>query len=217
MPIKLYGVLPSPPVRAVLLCAKALGIEVEFVNVSLVDGEHLKEDFLKKNPQHTVPVIEDEDGFILSDSHAIMAYLVTKYGKDDSLYPAGDAKHRAIIDQRLHFDSSTLFSGGLAVCKPLIYKGIKPKQEQIDALREAYGILDTILAINKTQYVAGNTVSIADFSIVTTVTSWECLLPNDKFPHIKAYVERMQKYPYYEVIVEGSNILKNLILTKLEN
>ncbi|KAF4531265.1 hypothetical protein B566_EDAN019338 [Ephemera danica] len=59
------------------------------------------------NPQHTVPTLDD-NGFYIWDSHAINAYLVTKYGKNDSLYPR-DPQKRAIIDQRLHFDSGILF------------------------------------------------------------------------------------------------------------
>ncbi|XP_028176456.1 glutathione S-transferase 1-like, partial [Ostrinia furnacalis] len=41
-------------------------------------------------------------------SHAICGYLVNKYGKDDRLYPT-EPRKRALIDQRLHFDSSVLF------------------------------------------------------------------------------------------------------------
>lgn len=37
-------------------------------------------------------------------SHAIEAYLATVHGKDDFLLPK-DPKLRAIVDQRLHFDS----------------------------------------------------------------------------------------------------------------
>lgn len=62
---------------------------------------------LQLNPQHTVPTLQDGD-FVVWDSHAINAYLVGKYGKDDSLYPK-DLQKRAIIDQRLHFDSGILF------------------------------------------------------------------------------------------------------------
>lgn len=50
----------------------------------------------------------DDDGYYLWDSHAITAYLVGKYGKDDSLYPK-DLKKRGTVDQRLHFDSGVLF------------------------------------------------------------------------------------------------------------
>lgn len=42
-------------------------------------------------------------------SHAIAMYLADKYGKDDSLYPK-DLKNRAIVNQRLFFDSTVLFS-----------------------------------------------------------------------------------------------------------
>lgn len=45
---------------------------------------------------------------IIWDSHAIIAYLVRKYGKDDSLYPKDFAK-RALVDQRLHFEGSVVF------------------------------------------------------------------------------------------------------------
>lgn len=65
------------------------------------------------NPQHTVPTLDD-DGFYVCDSHAIMTYLISKYGKDKSLYP-DDLKKRTRIDQRLHFDSSTLFPRGIAI------------------------------------------------------------------------------------------------------
>lgn len=44
---KLYGILPSPPVRSVLLCAKALDIKLNFININLLEGEHMQQDFLK--------------------------------------------------------------------------------------------------------------------------------------------------------------------------
>ena len=42
-------------------------------------------------------------------SHAISAYLVNQYGKDDSLYPK-DAKKRAIVDRMLYFDTGALYN-----------------------------------------------------------------------------------------------------------
>jgi glutathione S-transferase len=41
-------------------------------------------------------------------SHAILGYLVNQYAKDDSLYPK-EPKKRAVIDQRLHFDTGVFF------------------------------------------------------------------------------------------------------------
>lgn len=58
---------------------------------------------MKKNPQHTVPTIDD-DGYILWESRAIAIYLVEKFFPNGhSIYPK-DAKSRALINQYLHFD-----------------------------------------------------------------------------------------------------------------
>lgn len=41
-------------------------------------------------------------------SHAINAYLVSKYAKDDKLYPK-EVKMRSTVDHRLYFDCGVLF------------------------------------------------------------------------------------------------------------
>lgn len=72
----------------------------------------MTDDYLKINPQHTVPTLVDGD-FVLWDSHAISIYLVEKYGKNDQLYPK-DLILRSKINQRLFFDASVLFPPGTA-------------------------------------------------------------------------------------------------------
>ncbi|XP_030757088.1 glutathione S-transferase 1-like [Sitophilus oryzae] len=206
---KLYGIKASPPVRAVLMCAKAIDLQIELVEIDIMNAEHLSEEFRKKNPQHTIPVLEDDDGFVVPDSHAIIGYLVAKYGKDDSLYPKNDYKLRATIDHRLHLDSSILFVRILAISRPLFLKGLKPTQEKLDELKEAIGFLERIFVENKTDYIAGNMPTIADFSIVATVTSANAMVPYSDFPNVKAYIERFQKLPYYEANKEGLAISQN--------
>lgn len=60
------------------------------------------------NPRHTVPVLDD-NGTIVYESHAIMIYLVSKYGKDDSLYPKDPAK-QSKVNAALFFESGVLFA-----------------------------------------------------------------------------------------------------------
>ena len=43
----LYMVYPSPPVRAVLMTAKAIGLDLNLKEVGLLSNDHLKSDYLK--------------------------------------------------------------------------------------------------------------------------------------------------------------------------
>nr|XP_023020999.1 glutathione S-transferase 1-like [Leptinotarsa decemlineata] len=108
MGIDFYYVPGSAPCRNVLLAAKAIGVELNLKLTDLMKGDHLTPEFIKINPQHTIPTLND-NGFALWESRAIMTYLQEQYGKDDSLYPK-DPKKRALVDQRLYFDIGTLYS-----------------------------------------------------------------------------------------------------------
>ena len=69
------------------------------------------------NPQHTIPTLND-GGFYLNESRGIATYLVSKYGKNDNLYPK-DVAIRAIVDARLYFDMGVFYKamGDIVVCK----------------------------------------------------------------------------------------------------
>ncbi|XP_074041108.1 glutathione S-transferase 1-1 isoform X3 [Leptinotarsa decemlineata] len=105
--IDIYFFTMSPPSRAALLLMRALGLKHNIKIVNVLAGEQMNPEFIKINPLHTIPVIND-GGFILPDSNAIMKYLVDQYAKDDSLFPR-DPKKSAIVIQRLFFVSGYLF------------------------------------------------------------------------------------------------------------
>lgn len=86
---------------------RTLNIDVVIKNVNLAAGEHLDEAFLKLNPNHQIPILVDGD-FVLSESRAIMAYIVNSKKPGHSLYPV-NSKIRAKIDQLLYFDAVVLF------------------------------------------------------------------------------------------------------------
>lgn len=195
--LTLYGLDISPPVRACLLTLKALNLPFEYKRVDLFSNEHMSTDFLKKNPQHTVPMLEDGGNFIC-DSHAIIAYLVSKYGKDDSFYPK-DFVRRALVDQRMYFESSTVYQGALAnITKPLFFKKITQiPQYRYDAIIEVYNFLEMFL--KDMPYMAGQQLTIADFSIISTVTSLMAFAEIDagSYPKLCGWMKRMEALPYY--------------------
>nr|XP_023027222.1 glutathione S-transferase 1-like [Leptinotarsa decemlineata] len=209
----LYGFAGSPSVGSVLLCAKALGLNLNIKPVDLFKLEHLKSKFLALNPQHTVPVLDDE-GFILSDSHAINAYLASKYGKDTSLYPV-DIKQRAIVDQRLHYDSSSLFARGLVISKIILFEGAKDiPQKNLDLLKEAFEVSEKLL---QKEWIAGDQLTIADFSFVTSLTSWSVYIPlsEKEYPKLAAWRKRIENLPYYYVYQQSLDTFVKLMKNKV--
>lgn len=153
---------------------------------------------LQINPQHTVPVLS-VDGVNIADSHAIVAYLSERYGKTDRLYPK-DLIKRAIVDSRLHFDSSHLFSRLRFIFEPIWHGLIKElPEERVGYVRTSYDILERILADNG-PYLCGDGMTIADLCCIASVSTICVLVTIDPktHPNLTKWIERMSSLPYYE-------------------
>lgn len=240
--IKLYTAKLSPPGRAVELTANLLGLPLDIVPINLLAGDHRREEFLKMNPQHTIPVIDD-DGIIIRDSHAIIIYLAQKYDTKGALYP-DDPVTRAKINAALHFDSGVLFSRlrfyfvsvqttraipSKEMCKPLcscpvpfqepiLYGGSSEvPQHKIDYMKKGYELLDGALTDD---YIVGNELTLADISCIATVDTMDIFFPMDrsKYPKLVAWMERMSnRIPDYDRLnregsVEFAEICESLRL-----
>nr|QBQ58118.1 glutathione S-transferase delta [Mythimna separata]WAS27866.1 glutathione S-transferase [Mythimna separata] len=215
MVLTLYKIDASPPVRSVFMVIEALNIpDVEFVDVNLFEGEHLKEEYLKVNPQHTVPMLKDDD-FYIWDSHAIAAYLVTQYGENDSLYPV-DPKKRAIVDQRLHFDSGILFPTLRGTVEPVFFWGEKAfRPENLAKIITAYEFTEKFLT---SPWLAGDELTLADICCVSTLSSMNVISPIDGnlFPNLSDWFERCTQQEFYKKGNEaGLEQFKGLVKLKL--
>ncbi|XP_043643392.1 glutathione S-transferase 1-like [Drosophila teissieri] len=200
--IILYGADLSPCVRTVKLTLKVLNLDYEYKEVDLQAGEHLSEEYLKKNPQHTVPVLDD-NGTFLWDSHAIAAYLVDKYAQSDELYPK-DLVKRAIINQRLFFDASVIFASLANVSGPFWINGItEVPQEKLDAIHRGLKLLETFLG--DSPYLAGDSLTLADLSTGPTVSALPAAVDIDPatYPKVTAWLERLNQLPHYKEINEA--------------
>ncbi|CAH4027580.1 glutathione S-transferase 1-like [Pieris brassicae] len=196
MVLTLYKCDASPPVRSVLMVIEHLKLPVQFVDVNFMTGEQLTEEYKKINPQHTVPTLKDDD-FILGDSHAISLYLINKYAKDDSLYPT-EPKLRAIVDQRLHFDSGILFPVAKNGFGQVVFQGRKKMTDDaVEKIISAYEFTDQFAT--KT-WLAGEQFTIADICCVATISSLNELVPIDaqKYPHLYAWLKRCSELDIYK-------------------
>lgn len=213
-PIKLYHFPISAPSRGALLAARSIGVPIEVEIVDLFKKEQLKENFLKLNPQHTVPTLVD-DGFVLWESRAIACYLADMYGKDDLLYPK-DLKRRALVNQRLYFDSSSLYVKIREIFRPILFLGEteikKPLKEDLNII---LGFLDGFLRESK--WVAGDNVTIADTAIYASVS---CILAVgwdiSDFPNIQRWVKNCATLPGAAENEEGAKIYGDAIKKNLK-
>ena len=105
--LKLYCFIGSLPSRACVILTKVLNIPVELNAVNLLKGEQNSDWYRKINPGMKVPALVD-GCFTLTESRAILAYIVDTRQPGCSLYPK-DEKKRAKIDERLFFDAATFF------------------------------------------------------------------------------------------------------------
>ncbi|KAL1464813.1 hypothetical protein WDU94_004426 [Cyamophila willieti] len=215
MTIDFYYVPGSAPCRAVQLAAAQLGVQLNLKHTDLMKGEHLTPEFLKINPQHTVPTMVDGD-YALWESRAIITYLASQYGSDDSLYPK-DPKKRGLVDQRLYFDIGTLYQRFADYFYPHCFGGAPLDAEKAEKLDQALGFLDTFLA--SSPWAAGDNITIADCSIVASLTTIEIIgFDLTKHKNVVAYLEKAKTSlkDYEEANNKGTLAFKALVdhLTK---
>uniref|UniRef100_A0A182QFG8 glutathione transferase n=1 Tax=Anopheles farauti TaxID=69004 RepID=A0A182QFG8_9DIPT len=177
----------SPYCRSVMLVAKALNLNLNTIFVDLMKDEQLRPSYTALNPFHCVPTLVDND-LTLWESRAILVYLVDKYGRTNSrLYPK-DPRSRAIINQRLFFDHGTLSERLEDYYYPLYFDGAPAGGEKLEKLEEALHLLDGFLTNNP--YAAGPNVTLADYSLVATVSTLEVIEYDlSKYPAVAAWYE----------------------------
>nr|QHU79944.1 glutathione S-transferase D13 [Bemisia tabaci] len=187
-PLDLYYVPISGPCRGAMLAAKLLGVDLNLKLVDLPNKEQLKPEFLRMNPQHTVPTLDD-NGFYLYESRAIITYLANRYGKCDTLYPKDPIK-RAMVDQRLYFDMGTLFQRFGDYWFPYMFAGAPRDTAKLAKLEEAFGFFDTML--EGSIYAAGDTITVADAALAASVSTIEAVgvVDVNRYPNVSRWYRK---------------------------
>jgi len=189
MGIDLYYMPLSAPCRSIMLGAKALGLELNLKLTDLMAGDHMKPEFIAINPQHNIPTVDD-NGFHMNESRAILAYFVNQYAKNDSLYPK-EPKQRFIVDQRLAFDMGTLYHRFGEVYYPAILEKKKIDPAKVTRFNEALGWVEAWLS--KTKYIAGDNLTIADFAVITTLSTVEAVGHDlSAYPNLNKYMSQLK-------------------------
>jgi len=109
--MKIYGDMISGNCLKVKYTADMLGIPYEWMAMDVLKGDSRTPDYLAKNPQGQVPMIELDDGRTLAQSNAIIRYLA----RGSRLLP-DDAYAAAKVDEWLFWEQYS-HEPYIAVCR----------------------------------------------------------------------------------------------------
>jgi len=188
MPVEVYGMAISGNVIPAVLLAKDLGVG-DMVEMNIMNGEHMTEAALARNPFHQMPSMKDGD-LCLAESNAILRYIAHKY--DPSKY--GDTiEKKALVDWALDWCSTNFYNNFKMIWYPVAGFG-PPPEDQAAENAKAVENLNTFAGkfLVSTKFVGGETLTIADYKIA--VWCWYLGQPVIKDKTGFELPERLKRY-----------------------
>lgn len=213
--LRLFGFPVSQPTRSVLMLCKSAGISYDFVLVDALQGHTRSADFRKINPAGLVPVIDD-NGFILSESPAILQYIVDS--RSLSEWQPRDAQTAAKINFWMHWHHSNSRKATRAVLIPHMFppkhNGDEIRSNGFKELSKATTYLNDFLSVSGSKFLVNDTLTLADLLIVT---EYDQLMPEafnlfdfHPFPFVDKWVSEVRKavpcyQEFYSPVVEAAS------------
>ena len=185
--MKLYNVAYSGNSYKVRLLRAQVGIACDIVEIDILQGESRTTEFLKINPNGRTPVLDD-NGFVLAESNAILAYLA----RGTKFLPEA-RKRWALVFQWMFFEQYS-HEPYIATSRFLLqHKPDTPERAAALAVRRDSGWAALKLMeghLSKNDFFVGD-YSIADIALFAyTHVSHEGGFPLDDFPKIRTWIER---------------------------
>jgi len=200
--LKIYGNAVSCPSNKVIMCANAIGLNYDYLEVDLLKGAGQSPEHLALHPAGKVPVIDD-DGVVIFESDAIMKYLCVKHSS--KFYPGGLIA-QAKVDQWCNFISIHLANGYNRV---FFNKVVAPKiKVDVDepSIECGYKFLERFIPIienqlNKSQNLASDELTIADFCLLAIIDPSEIIeFDLTRFPKLTAWREGLRSQTFYQKV-----------------
>jgi glutathione S-transferase len=171
---------PNPSRIRIVLAAKGLEDRIEFVSVDLIGAEHKQARFLSINPAGKIPVLELDDGTLISESTAITEYLDNLDG--NPTLTGKTPREKAMIHMMQNRAEAELMSavdGYFHYATPGLGAAMQPYVSPEWAGREEWGRRQGVKAVQGMRYfdsvlkrqpfVAGETFSMADITVFASL------------------------------------------------
>ncbi len=197
-----YKAFPNPWRVRIALAEKGLTDQVEFVQVDLPQGEHKQPEYLAKNSEGAVPLLELDDGTFIAQCTAITEYFDHLTG--EPTLTGKNATERAVIHMMQRRVEANLLDAianyfhhatpGLGFEAYQIQEwGEKQKEQAIATLND----LDQLLATQP--YIAGDRFTVADITALAGLAFGgfcQITIP-ETATHLKAWHDQMQQRPSF--------------------
>lgn len=171
---------PNPSRIRIVLAAKRLEDSIEFVSVDLIGAEHKQAPFLSINPSGKIPVLELDDGTLISESTAITEYLdnldgnPTLTGKTPRekamihmMQNRAEAELMSAVDGYFHYATPGLG----AAMQPYVSPEWVGRQEwgKRQGVKAVQGMKYFDSVLKRQPFVAGETFSMADITVFASL------------------------------------------------
>lgn len=194
--LKIYGDIRSGNCYKIKLLTSLLTLEHAWIEVNILAGDTRSADFLAKNPNGKIPVIELDSGECLSESNAILNYLA----ENTNLLPTHPLARAKVLQWQ--FFEQYSHEPYIAVARFINkYLGLPAaRQEEYQRLQpgghKALRVMETQL--QQTPYLVGDSLTIADISLYGyTHVADEGGFDLSAYPAIQAWIARIQAHPRY--------------------
>ncbi len=198
--LRLYDYWESGNAYKVRLLLSLLGEPFERVHLDILKGETRQPEYLAKNPNHRVPMVEWPDGRRLAESNAILFYLA-----EGSQYLPPQPWERAQVLQWLFFEQYS-HEPYVAVVRFWYFAGLVDENKDAlpDKMERGYHALTVMERhLLENEFFVSGQYSIADIALYAyTHIAHEGRFDLSRFPSIMAWLERVASQPGHVQITD---------------
>ena len=209
--ITLYDCATAPSPRRARIFLAEKGIAHETVQVDLRNSEQLSSAYQTINPQCTVPALRTEEGAMLADNAAIMAYLEARYPEPPLLGTTPNEKAQiASWNWRVEFEGLLAVAEALRNSAPAMANRALPGQADYPQIPELaqrglarvqqfFAMLNERLAGRN--FIATDCFTVADITAVVAVDFARIvkIKPAEQHPHLQRWRAAMAQRPSMSV------------------
>ena len=191
--LHIWGRMSSINVKKVVWTAQELGLEFQRTEAGGQFGVVTTPEYMRLNPNSTVPVIEDND-YVLWESNAIVRYLCAKHSAGE-MYPTG-LRERFDAERWMDWQQTSMSPA----TRPGFWQLVRTPAEQRNAaiIEESNAAVELRMAtldehLGKRSFMVGERFSMADIPLACEVHRWFGMpQTRQSRPHIERWFDSLR-------------------------